>query len=258
MEKISHAGWITIAAAVLLTGCAAKNADSVQPPAGKPETAPVIVITNGCGRTDACRAAAVKLGLASSTFKANTGPEGRITFEQRETEIECAAADEAAARACRDKLGFGAVKVIPGADGIQVIVGWDGVPAEPKRAPTTGVLISKTEMAVYRFEGGALANVWPCAIGKPESPTPAGDYEVTVTLEDPTWYWQGKAIPPGPENGLGKWFIGINKKGYGVHGTNEPASIGTAASHGCVRMYNEDVSELVTVVKAGTPVIIVE
>jgi hypothetical protein len=258
MKKISRFGWIAIMAAVWFTACAAQNGDPAQPTAGNADTAPVITIINGCGRADACRAAAVKLGVAATSYKPLVGAEGRIDYGQRETEIKCAAAGEAAARSCRDKLGFGVVKMVPDADGIQVVVGWDASPAKPPRSPATGVLISKKEMAVYRFEDGVLSDVWPCAIGKPASPTPAGDYEVTVTLEDPTWYWQGKAIPPGPENGLGKWFIGINKKGYGVHGTNEPASIGTAASHGCVRMYNEDVGELVKAVKAGTPIIIAE
>jgi L,D-transpeptidase ErfK/SrfK len=111
---------------------------------------------------------------------------------------------------------------------------------------------------VYFFQDGELANIWPCATGKAETPTPTGRFEVTVTLEKPTWYWQGKAIPPGPDNGLGDWFIGINKKGYGLHGTNEPPSIGTAASHGCIRMYNDDAGDLVKLVSPGTPVVIVE
>lgn len=258
MNRINKRAWITIAAVVFLSACTAKSGDPALSTAGKAAPPVTITVINACGRTDACRAAAAKLGVTAADFRPQMNAEGRIDFGQRETIITCAAADEPAARACREKLGFGSVKVVPDTSGITILVGWDGAPAKLSNAPVNGVLISKAEKAVFRYEAGELGDVWPCAIGKPESPTPAGSYEVTVTLEDPTWYWQGKAIPPGPENGLGKWFIGINKKGYGVHGTNEPASIGTAASHGCVRMYNEDVGELVKLVKAGTAIIIMD
>lgn len=156
------------------------------------------------------------------------------------------------------KLGLGAVVPSAGVEEVEGIVGWDAAEMSFAEAPENGVFVDKSEKAVCFFEDGELTHIWPCATGKPESPTPAGRFEVTVTLEKPTWYWEGKAIPPGPDNGLGDWFIGINKKGYGIHGTNEPSSIRNAVSHGCVRMYNDDAGELFRLVSPGTPVVIVE
>jgi hypothetical protein len=156
------------------------------------------------------------------------------------------------------KLGFGAVVPGAGVGGSEVIAGWDAAEMSFAEAPENGVFVDKSEKAVCFFEDGELTHIWPCATGKPETPTPAGRFEVTATLEKPTWFWRGKVIPPGPDNGLGDWFIGINKKRYGIHGTNEPASIRKAVSHGCVRMYNDDAGELVKLVSRGTPVVIVE
>ncbi len=245
-------------------GCAGGKA------ADKPEVAATfeptaVVIYNGAGRYDICAALAAKRSWEpESTVKPYRVPaadyaDGKIFYGVKETYARCKEDDRPAVETLLNELGCGKVEVEPNAKEIEVIIGWDAAASKPPTdAPAGGVLINKTEKAVYYYESGTLTHVWPCAIGKPESPTPAGNFEVTVTLEDPTWYWQGKAIPPGPDNGLGKWFIGINKKGYGVHGTNEPASIGGAASHGCVRMYNDDAGELVKLVKPGTPVIITE
>ncbi len=84
------------------------------------------------------------------------------------------------------------------------------------------------------------------AIGKPETPTPKGN-----------WYVQNKKIlaDPGP---FGTHWIGLNFPGYGIHGTNQTTSIGTAASGGCIRMYNHDVQYVFDHVSIGTPVIITD
>ncbi len=258
MTKIRYWAYIVVAGGLTLAGLACRSGGEATVVA-KPTAAitPQFKIVNGAGRRDACRDVAVKIGAAPDVEDFRNAA-GRLDYSQEKTTILADGAGAAFAQEVRAKLGFGEVVAADGVEGVEVVVGWDAAPAPPAGAPADGVLVSKGEKAIYFYEGGKLAYVWPCAIGKPASPTPAGDFKVTTTLEDPTWYWQGKAIPPGPENGLGKWFIGINKKGYGIHGTNEPESIGTAASHGCIRMYNEDAGALVKLVKPGTAVVIVE
>jgi len=120
-----------------------------------------------------------------------------------------------------------------------------------------GIFIDLSNHSITLVRSGNIIKQYPCATGT-ENPTPTGEYTITVKLVNPTWYWQGKAIPPGPDNGLGTRFLGISKKGYGIHGTNEPESIGRNASHGCIRMNNADVEELHELVNVGDKVLIVE
>jgi hypothetical protein len=132
-------------------------------------------------------------------------------------------------------------------------------PGPPPRSVDDGVYVSKTHHTVTLFRGGEMVRQYPCATGR-EGSTPEGEFTVNMKLVDPVWYWKGRAIPPGPDNGLGSRFIGITNaehpKGYGLHGTNEPGSIGRDASHGCVRMLNADVEELYKEVKNGDAVVV--
>ena len=70
-------------------------------------------------------------------------------------------------------------------------------------------------------------------------------------VSNPAWYGPGKVIAPGRSNPLGTRWLGLNRKSYGIHGTNEPRSIGRNASHGCVRMRNRDVEDLFARVAVG-------
>ena len=88
--------------------------------------------------------------------------------------------------------------------------------------------------------------VYPVAVGKPETPTPLGDWTIVE-----------KQLNPGGPFGARWMRLSVPWGGYGIHGTDNPPSIGTAASHGCVRMYNEDVIELYDMVPIGTPVKII-
>jgi lipoprotein-anchoring transpeptidase ErfK/SrfK len=233
-------------------------ADDPQPPENRVPEASVTIV-NASGRAGVCKDIAARLGTrVTGGIENYHNGDGRVDYSLTETTILCDEAFRPQAEALREGLGFGRVVEAAGSEVIEVRVGRDAPEPTFAEAPSDGVLVSKSEIALYFFEDGEITHVWPCAVGKPESPTPAGRYRVTVTMEKPTWYWQGKAIPPGPENGLGDWFIGINKKGYGIHGTNEPPSIGSAASHGCVRMYNEDAGALVKMVSPGTPVVIID
>jgi lipoprotein-anchoring transpeptidase ErfK/SrfK len=87
--------------------------------------------------------------------------------------------------------------------------------------------------------------------------TPEGKFTIVNKVEDPIWYKLDKQYPPGsPKNLLGTRWMGLNQKGYGIHGTRNPKSIGMALSHGCIRMHNRDVEELFAWIPIGTKVII--
>lgn len=95
-------------------------------------------------------------------------------------------------------------------------------------------------------EGGTTTATFPVAIGKPETPTPTGNWRIIQ-----------KTLNPGGPFGARWMRISVPWGGYGIHGTNAPESIGTAASHGCVRMRNEDVIQLYDIVPLGTEVQII-
>lgn len=92
-------------------------------------------------------------------------------------------------------------------------------------------------------KGGKPFKSYPVAVGKAATPTPKGKFKII-----------NKAINPGKAFGI-RW-LGIGGH-YGIHGTNNPASIGKNVSNGCIRMYNKDVLELSNFVSVGTPVTII-
>ncbi len=125
--------------------------------------------------------------------------------------------------------------------------------------------ISLSRRRVGVFKGKNLIKSYPIAVGRPGWETPIGTYQVRQMLRNPTWVHplqKGVSIPGGdPENPLGRFWIGFwtdGKNWIGFHGTPNPKSVGTAASHGCIRMYNKDVEELFKKVSLGTEVKVVK
>lgn len=117
------------------------------------------------------------------------------------------------------------------------------------------------ERRVYLYRGQRVEVSYPVAVGKDGWETPTGTFQVTQKIENPRWQnpWTGEVLPPGPNSALGLRWIGFwtNGKDFiGFHGTPTLNSIGQAASHGCVRMRNEDVVSLFEKVKLGTPVVV--
>lgn len=89
--------------------------------------------------------------------------------------------------------------------------------------------------------------------------TPAGTFKIIVKLPNPTWFKSGAVVAPGSvDNALGTRWMGFDLKGYGIHGTTEPATLGQQVTQGCVRMRNVDVEELYDIVPSGTEVTIVD
>ncbi len=118
------------------------------------------------------------------------------------------------------------------------------------------VLIDKSDNKLYLNEDGKLLKTYLVSTGVNNS-TPVGVFKATDKLENPTWYKTGAVIPAGSkENQLGTRWIGITAKGYGIHGTTEPEKLGQSVSAGCIRMKNEEVEDLYSLIPSGTEITI--
>ena len=125
------------------------------------------------------------------------------------------------------------------------------------------IIVDLGDLQLYLYRDGKLVRSYPVAVGQPAYPTPTGTYAVVNMQMNPTWLppnsdWakDAKPIPPGATNPLGTRWIGTSAPGVGIHGTPDDASIGTYASHGCIRMHIPDVEDLYARVVIGMPVII--
>jgi hypothetical protein len=115
--------------------------------------------------------------------------------------------------------------------------------------------VNKSNNRLYLYNKyGKVIKTYKVATGRTSSLTPEGTFEIIIKINQPGW----KGIPGGdPRNPLGPRWLGLqvggdNGRMYGIHGNNNPASIGTYASSGCVRMYNNQVIELYNTVGTGT------
>src|SRR5437870_11901413 len=124
---------------------------------------------------------------------------------------------------------------------------------------------TKTNMLQVR-EGEKLIAAYPVTVGSAHLASPIGEWKARRITKMPTFRWDKEMLkhgqrsgnfyllPPGPRNPVGVMWIALNKKGFGIHGTSEPRSIGHAASHGCIRLANWDVVRLATKIKPGDSV----
>lgn len=143
-------------------------------------------------------------------------------------------------------------------------------PVTSSAPATTGfadvILVRLAENRLYHYEHGSLVKSYPVATGTPRYPTPKGSFSVVLKRRNPTWVnpdpggW-GRSLParigPGPRNPLGTRAMNLDAPGIRIHGTSNVASLGRAASHGCIRMAMADVEELFDRVEQGTPVIVI-
>ena len=141
--------------------------------------------------------------------------------------------------------------------------------------PREGVVVNLPEHRLYYFpsakpDGKRVVITYPVSIGKLGRTTPLGETRVIAKVEHPSWYppasiraehaQAGDPLPavvgPGPDNPLGEFKIrlGFGDGTYEIHGTNNPTAVGLAVTHGCIRMYPEDVAQLFPRLPVGTPV----
>ena len=118
------------------------------------------------------------------------------------------------------------------------------------RAPWT-VLVSIPDRQLAVLVNGIVVAGFPIAVGADESPSPTGEFTVVSRVSNPAYYHEGLVIPAGKGNPVGTRWVGLSQKGYGIHGTNAPKSIGRAASHGCIRLRNRDMEELFGMLHVG-------
>ncbi|MDT8716302.1 L,D-transpeptidase [Clostridium sp. 19966] len=103
------------------------------------------------------------------------------------------------------------------------------------------ILVDKKNFVLKLLKNNIVIKTYPIAIGKPATPTPTGKYKII-----------NKAYKPGGP--FGERWLGLSIPGYGIHGTNNPSSIGKAVSNGCIRTFNENIIELYNTVPLGTTV----
>jgi lipoprotein-anchoring transpeptidase ErfK/SrfK len=135
-----------------------------------------------------------------------------------------------------------------------VLLAQNSARIQPNSHPHRVVLVSLPDRQLAVLEDGVVLRTFPVSIGAANSPSPVGDFRIITQVANPAYYHQGAVIPAGPNNPLGSRWIGISLKGYGIHGTNAPRSIGKAASHGCIRLNNHDVVELYPLLSVGDTV----
>jgi L,D-transpeptidase ErfK/SrfK len=122
-----------------------------------------------------------------------------------------------------------------------------------KRTPRQ-VLVSISDRKLAVLENGKVIHTFPVSVGAAVSPSPTGEFQIVNRLDNPTYYHPGTVIPAGSDSPIGPRWIGLNQKGFGIHGTNQPRSIGHAASHGCIRMRNRDIVQFFQMVSVGDTV----
>ncbi|MCL4686373.1 L,D-transpeptidase family protein [Myxococcota bacterium] len=130
--------------------------------------------------------------------------------------------------------------------------------------PHLGLVINVPEMQLYDYTVGPEPEVFAIAIGDELDPSLLGEFRIGSKRERPAWRVPASirakkpelppVVPPGPDNPLGDHWMTIGTSSYGIHGTNNPWSIGREATHGCIRLYNDEIARLFARTRPRTPV----
>jgi lipoprotein-anchoring transpeptidase ErfK/SrfK len=138
-------------------------------------------------------------------------------------------------------------------------------PAVTAKSIGPDIVINRAMNTLTLYDGARFVRAFRVATGQAIYPTPKGIFHIVVKWVNPWWYpptqdaWARglMPVPPGPDNPLGTRWMGLSVPGIGIHGTDEPSSIGYSASHGCIRMEVPDAEWLFERVDIGTPVDII-
>lgn len=144
-------------------------------------------------------------------------------------------------------------------------------------APREGIVVNVPELRLYYYPPATEDEprqviTHPAGLGRPNWATPLGHTKIVEKIVDPAWYpppsiraehaARGNplpaVVPPGPNNPLGQYALILDMPGYLIHGTNKPYGVGMRVSHGCIRLYPEDIESLFHHVSRGTPVHIID
>lgn len=131
-----------------------------------------------------------------------------------------------------------------------------------------GIVLNLSELRLFYFAGDGSVKTFPIGIGREGWETPLGETKVTMKRKNPVWTVPAsireenpnlpEMIPAGPDNPMGAYALNLGWPGYAIHGTNRPYGIGKRSSHGCIRLYPEDIAILFHLVEAGTPVTVID
>lgn len=120
------------------------------------------------------------------------------------------------------------------------------------------IIIDKSQNVLTLKANDEVLKIYTISTGE-DNHTPTGEFKIVNKLKNPVWYKTGAIVPAeSPKNILGSRWLGLSIKGYGIHGTTDPESLGKQITEGCIRMSNKDVEELFTIVPRGTKVTIVD
>jgi L,D-transpeptidase ErfK/SrfK len=139
------------------------------------------------------------------------------------------------------------------------------------KAPRTGIVLNLAEKRMYHFRSASEVETFAISIGREGWGTPVGSFSIASKIKDPTWTPPASirkehaeagdplpaVVPAGPDNPLGQYAMRLSIPSYLIHGTNKPWGLGMQVSHGCIRMYPEDIEALFPEVSVGTPVQII-
>ena len=148
-----------------------------------------------------------------------------------------------------------------------VISGGDLPPLTPRAPLSDGIVINIPQRTLFFLDDGVAIAQYPVGLGLASWPTFTGPFTIQAKETDPVWdvppsiqeemRRAGKTVltqvAPGPNNPLGKHWLGLSVPGFGIHGTNAPATVGRFATHGCIRMRAADIADLYARVTVGTP-----
>jgi lipoprotein-anchoring transpeptidase ErfK/SrfK len=109
--------------------------------------------------------------------------------------------------------------------------------------PAYRIIVDVSDRKLHLLDGDRVFRTWPIGIGTMLRHTPTGEFTIVNKV-------------PNPGGPFGVYWMGLSKPHYGIHGTNNPSSIGKLSSHGCIRMFNKDVVDLSKLVSIGTRVTI--
>jgi L,D-transpeptidase ErfK/SrfK len=144
-------------------------------------------------------------------------------------------------------------------------------------APREGIVLNVSELRLYYYPKPARGEkptvmTFPISVGRMDWKTPLGKTSVVTKQRDPAWYppasikaehardgdFLPDVVPAGPDNPLGRFALRLGISGYLIHGTNKPEGVGMRVTHGCVRMYPENIEWMFEHVPVGTPVYIID
>jgi len=153
---------------------------------------------------------------------------------------------------------------LPGAGRLLTLPTLHLLPDTPRR----GIVINLPELRLYYFPVKGEPLSFPIGIGGEGKETPVGHTQIVQKRTHPTWFPTAseraadpelpERVPPGPDNPMGDFALYLGWRGYAIHGSNKPYSIGRRDSSGCIRMYPEDIATLFKLVGPGTPVTVVD